>query len=435
MDALETISAHESRVRSYVRRFPRVFVRASGAWLIDDTGRRYLDFFAGAGALNYGHNPPPLKSTLLAYLADDGLVHGLDFASRAKADFIDTFVARVLAPRGLDYRLLFPGPTGANAVEAALKLARLATGRRHIVALRGGYHGMSLGALATTGNPMHRAGAGTTLPDTSFLPLPPTETCADPDMLVRWVASQFDRVEAKAGRAAGCIVEPIQGEAGAVAIPSALLRALRHECDARAMVLIADDIQAGCGRSGQFFSFEAAGIVPDIVCLSKSLSGYGLPMSLVLLRDALDVLQPGQHSGTFRGNNAAFVTARAALDHYWADDGLMTQLARHEARVVEHFDRWSSRWPSLVLSHQGRGLLRGLCLRDTACADAVQQAALAHGLIIETAGAGNILKLLCPLTLSTAELDDGLARLEAALATASSVPTAALTCHTPATTQ
>src|SRR5262249_9545955 len=153
----------ESAVRSYCRLFPATFKTAREAILWDDNGRSYIDFFAGAGALNYGHNPTPLKEAMLAYLAVDGITHSLDMRTAAKAEFLETFSDRILAPRNLDYRVMFSGPTGANAVEAAIKLARKVTGRPNVAAFTNGFHGMSLGALAATGNKFNRTGAGVPL--------------------------------------------------------------------------------------------------------------------------------------------------------------------------------------------------------------------------------------------------------------------------------
>ncbi|MDT3400794.1 diaminobutyrate--2-oxoglutarate transaminase, partial [Streptomyces sp. B1866] len=308
----------ESEVRSYCRGWPAVFDHAQGSRLYTEDGRAYLDFFAGAGALNYGHNNPALKRALLDYLARDGVTHSLDMATTAKRAFLETFQTTVLRPRDLPYKVMFPGPTGTNAVEAALKLARKAKGREAVVSFTNAFHGMSLGSLAVTGNAFKRAGAGIPLVHSTPMPFDHYLDGQVPDFL--W----FERLLADRGsgldQPAAVIVETVQGEGGINVARPEWLRALADLCHRHDMLLIVDDIQMGCGRTGPFFSFEEAGIVPDIVTLSKSISGYGLPMALTLFRPELDLWEPGEHNGTFRGHNPAFITATAALDTYWTDD-------------------------------------------------------------------------------------------------------------------
>ena len=398
---MDIIERRESAVRSYCRAFPATLARAAGAEVFDTAGRRYLDFFAGAGALNYGHNPPALKAALLAYLEGDGITHALDLTTQAKRALLETLEDVLLAPRGLPHRVMFPGPTGTNAVESALKLARKATGRAEVVRFVGGFHGMTLGALAVTSNPDKRSGAGVPLPHTVAAPF---------GGALEAVERLLRRSE---GAPAAVIVETVQAEGGVRPASAGWLQGLRALTRAHGVPLIVDDIQVGCGRTGPFFSFEEAGIVPDIVCLSKSLSGYGLPLSLVLVHPALDVLAPGEHNGTFRGFNPAFVTARVALETWWRDDRLRQHVAdraaqaqaRLEALAAAHGGRW-----------RGRGLIQGVDLGDGARAAAVSRAAFARGLIMETAGAaGEVLKLLCPLTITADELDEGLDIVEAAM--------------------
>lgn len=398
---------YESNVRYYCRIFPDVFARAQGARVTASSGKQYLDFFAGAGALNYGHNPPLLKQALIDYLAADGIAHGLDMATEAKEAFLQSFNEMILAPRQLDYRMLFPGPTGANCVEVALKLVRRATGRRNIVAFSGGFHGMSLGALAATTNPFHRAGAGVPLGDVLLLPFDEgTATAEDAMMpLMRLLAEAGSEAE----KPAACIVETVQGEGGIRVASFVWLRRLEAICREHQMLLIVDDIQAGCGRTGTFFSFEPAGIEPDIVCLSKSISGIGLPMSLVLVKPACDVLLPGQHSGTFRGNNLAFVTATRALQHYWCDRQLMDAVTEKTGVIEARLDAIIAASPRHVVGRRGRGMMQGLVFDQEARARDAQTRCFERGLIIETCGiGGEILKIFCPLTIENDELHAGL---------------------------
>lgn len=288
----------ESEVRSYCRGWPAVFDRARGSRMYDEDGHGYLDFFAGAGALNYGHNNPVLKRALLDYLERDGVTHSLDMSTTAKRAFLERFQDLVLRPRDLDYKVMFPGPTGTNAVEAALKLARKVKGRESVVSFTNAFHGMSLGSLAVTGNSMKRAGAGIPLVHGTPMPFDNYFDGRVPDFL--WFERLLEDQGSGLNQPAAVIVETIQGEGGINVARPEWLRGLADLCRRRDMLLIVDDIQMGCGRTGTFFSFEEAGIVPDIVTLSKSIGGYGMPMSLTLFKPELDVWEPGEHNGTFR---------------------------------------------------------------------------------------------------------------------------------------
>lgn len=410
---LQTFDALESAVRSYCRSFPVVFTRASGALLTDEDGREYVDFFAGAGTLNYGHNPQFLKEKLVDYLAGDGILHGLDMATGAKRAFLERFEAVILRPRGLEYRVQFPGPTGTNAVEAALKLARKATGRRTVAFFANAYHGMTLGALAVTGNASKRRGAGVPLHDTVSIPFdgdlgPNMDTL---DLFEAMLRNSGSGVELPAA----IIVETVQAEGGVKVAGMEWLRRLEKICRAYGVLLIVDDIQTGCGRTGTFFSFEPAGIRPDLVTLSKSISGIGLPMALVLIRPDLDVWSPGEHNGTFRGNNLAFVTATAALD-YWEHDGLTRAVAEKSEIIRARLQSWADAHPALGATVVGRGMLLGIRFADAGMASRISAAAFARGVVVETAGPSDeVLKLIPPLTIPDGLLELGLSRIEAAL--------------------
>ncbi len=410
-------STLESEVRSYSRNWPVVFDRARGSRLTDRDGRAYLDFFAGASALNYGHNHPVLKRALLDYLERDGVTHSLDMLTVAKDDFLREFGARILGPRRLDYRVQFPGPTGTNSVEAALKLARKVTGRQTVVAFTGAFHGMSLGSLAVTGNASKRGGAGVPLGHTWRLPY---DGFAGGEVNgLRLLDGMLDDRSSGMDLPAAVIVETVQGEGGVNPARAAWLADLAELCDRRGILLIVDDIQMGCGRTGPFFSFEAAGITPDIVCLSKSLSGYGLPMALTLFRTELDVWQPGEHNGTFRGNNPAFVTATAALREFWADSTLEKQTETRGALFEERLGDLAGRYAAQVTARRGRGLAWGLSFRDPATARLVADGAFARGLLVETSGSEDeVVKLLPPLTATDEELEEGLAVLRESVAAA-----------------
>ncbi|MCA9577457.1 MAG: diaminobutyrate--2-oxoglutarate transaminase [Polyangiales bacterium] len=410
---MQVFTRRESEVRGYCRSFPAVFARSKGAELWDEEGRRYIDFFAGAGALNYGHNPEPLKQALLDYLAGDNITHALDLHTQAKRALLEELERTVLAPRGLDYKVQFPGPTGTNAVEAALKLARKVTGRTGIASFTNAFHGMTLGSLAVTGNQGKRQGAGVPVDPTNLLPFcgyfgPDVDSLAQFEALLADTSSGFDVP-------AAVVVETVQAEGGINVASADWLQKLRAITARHEILLIVDDIQVGCGRTGRFFSFEEAGIVPDIVCLSKSLSGYGLPLSLVLLKPEFDVWAPGEHNGTFRGHNPAFVTATAALREFWQDDTLCREVERKGAIIREQLEAMAARHPDVLGDVRGRGMIVGIECTPEVAARATQEA-FTRGLMIETAGTNDqVLKVLCPLVIEDALLREGLNILSAAL--------------------
>ena len=403
----------ESGVQCYARAFPSVFKRARGAHLWDAEGRRYLDFLAGAGSLNYGHNNPALKRVLLEYIAQDGITHSLDLHTEAKKQFLEALRDIILEPRDLDYVVQFTGPTGTNAVEAALKIARKVTGRTNVICFTNGFHGVTTGALAATGNRHHRGAAGLPLQGTTTMPFDgyfgaKVNTI---DYLDRMLSDPSSGIDAPAA----VIVETIQGEGGINMASNAWLQQLQRLCRDKDILLIVDDIQAGCGRTGTFFSFERAGLEPDIVTLSKSLSGYGLPFAVVLLGRSVDQWKPGEHNGTFRGNNHAFVTATAMLRHYWQTTQFADSVRAKGEWLGARLQDLVDRFPSQLTVTRGRGMMRGIHCADPERAASVTRRAFAHGLIMERSGPfDEVLKCLMPLTISNAELKEGLDMLEIA---------------------
>ncbi|UMP05631.1 diaminobutyrate--2-oxoglutarate transaminase [Amycolatopsis sp. EV170708-02-1] len=405
----------ESEVRSYSRGWPVVFDRAQGSYLYDEDGKAYLDFFAGAGALNYGHNNPALKRALIDYIARDGVTHALDMFTVAKRDFLQTFQEKILQPRELDYKVVFPGPGGANAVEAALKLARKVTGKESVINFTNAFHGMTLGALSVTGNSMKRGGAGVPLVHATPMPYDNYFDGSIPDFLY------FEKLLEDSGSGlnepAAVIVEGVQGEGGINAARVEWLKALDDLCKKHGILLILDDVQMGCGRTGPFFSFEDAGIKPDIVCLSKSIGGYGIPMALTLIRPDLDVWEPGEHNGTFRGISPAFVTATEAIRVYWSDDELEKSTKAKGERIAAAFQGIVEAYPDANLFAKGRGLARGIEFANGDLAGKVCAAAFERGLLMETSGPdGEVMKVLPPLTLTDDELTKGLAIIDEAVA-------------------
>ena len=409
---MNVFEQYESEVRGYCRAFPTVFSSAKGAWMTDTSGQRYLDFFSGAGVLNYGHNNDRIKQPLVRYLLGDGITHTLDMYSEAKQRFIQRFNDVILKPRGLSYKFQFPGPTGTNAVEAALKLARKVTGRQTVVNFTNAFHGMTLGALAVTGNSFKRAGAGVPLTHASAVPF---EGYLGEDIdTLAYLQAMLEDSGSGIEIPAAVIVETIQAEGGVNVASMTWLKRLRDITAEHGILLIVDDIQVGCGRTGGFFSFEDAGIEPDIITLSKSLSGYGLPLALVLMKPELDVWAPGEHNGTFRGHCPAFVTATAALD-FWVDNDLQNAVNR-KAKVVEQRLTDMVSDIGVKTDVRGRGLIWGIEFEDKALAGKVSAACFERGLIIETAGIDDqVLKLLPSLTIEQADLEHGLDIIEQSL--------------------
>ncbi len=411
----EVFTRLESNVRSYARSFPAVISYARGTELRDVHGKRYLDFLAGAGSLNYGHNNPVFKEALIEYIEQDGITHSLDLHTVAKERFLLAMHETILKPRGLgDYVMQFTGPTGTNAVEAALKLARKATGRKNVVYFTNGFHGVSMGALAVTGNSYLRAAAGVPLTNSTAMPFDGyfgagIDTVAQLERMLMDPSSGMEMP-------AAVILETVQGEGGLNVASTEWLQKLQALCNTHGIVFIVDDIQAGCGRTGTFFSFEPAGLKPDIITLSKSLSGYGLPLALVVLKRELDVWKPAEHNGTFRGNNHAFVTATAAIESYWATDAFANDVCAKGAHLRRRLQAMVDRFSPDLIDVRGRGMMIGVRCADPARAAAVTKRAYQYGLIIERAGPDDeVIKCMMPLTTTYGELDEGLDILERAI--------------------
>lgn len=412
---VDVFQQYESEVRSYCRAFPVVFKRASGSHIYSEDGRPFLDFFAGAGALNYGHNPDLIKQRLIRYLEEDGILHGLDMYTEAKGQFLTALQEKILLPRNLDYRVQFCGPTGTNAVEAALKIARKVKGRRNIFAFQGGFHGMTLGALACTGNAYNRNGAATALPDVTFMPYPfgamkNIDTIAYIDAVLSDSSSGVEKP-------AAMLLETVQAEGGVVVAPDDWLRQIRALCDRHDILLIVDDIQVGCGRTGTFLSFEESGIVPDIVTLSKSISGCGLPLALVLLKPELDKWQPGEHNGTFRGNQLAFISGTAGIELF--DSLNIVNQVKQKSQLIEQGLSAIIQRIDPAMELRGKGMIWGVDLsplNNLRLIDQVTNLCFEEGLIIENAGRkGQVLKLLPALTTTEDDLLAGLGIIEHAL--------------------
>ncbi|WP_104018144.1 diaminobutyrate--2-oxoglutarate transaminase [Roseovarius nitratireducens] len=393
---LEIYARRESQARSYCRSFPTSFVKAQGSELTDATGRTYIDFLAGCSSLNYGHNDPDMKAALIEHITADGITHGLDMHSGAKADFLGAFEEIILKPRDMDYKVMMTGPTGTNAVEAAMKLARKITGRRNIIAFTNGFHGMTMGALAATGNAGKRAGAGpVSLHDVTHMPY--EGAFGDGMDSLKIIEEMLGNPSSGVDAPAAFIIEPVQGEGGLNAASTAFMQGVAKLAKEHGALFIVDDIQAGCGRTGTFFSFEEMGIEPDLIPMAKSFSGMGLPFAALLIKPEHDVWGPAEHNGTFRGNNHAFVTARVALEKFWKDDTFQKEITAKAEMLRDALTRIADGIPGSRL--KGRGMMQGVDVGNGDLAGEICARAFEKGLIIETSGAHDeVVKVLAPLT-------------------------------------
>ena len=398
--------SYESNVRSYCRSFPTVFTKAKGAVMVDEAGKEYVDFFAGAGALNFGHNPDAMVDAIVDYLKSDGIVHSMDMYTAPKREFLETLENRILKPRGLNYKVQFAGPTGTNAVEAAIKLARKVKGRENIFAFMGAFHGMTMGSLALTTDRCSREGAGQILPNVTHIPapgmFPELDTIA---YMERLLTDDHSGVE----KPAAVVLETVQADGGINVFEAAWLRRLRELCDKHDILMIVDDIQVGCGRTGTFFSFERADIVPDMVTLSKSIGGCGMALALVLMKPELDQWEPGQHTGTFRGNQLSLVAGKIGMD-MMVDQHIESEV-RRKGKIVEEFLREKILPLDSRITSRGIGLIWGVDFSAFGkdMTKPLMAACFRNGLIIERVGReNNVLKIMPPLVIEDELLLRGL---------------------------
>lgn len=411
---LDTFINCESQVRSYCRSFPAIFSKAKDSYLFDDEGSAYIDFFCGAGSLNFGHNNDHIKNAVVSYIQNDGILMGLDFHTQAKERFITAFHDNILVPRGLKYKLQFTSPTGTSVVESAVKLARKFTGRQNVMAFTNGYHGMTGVALSLTGSKYHRQanayGQVTRIPYENYFG-------ANFDN-VGYIRKLIEDPSSGVDLPAAIILETVQGEGGVNIASATWLQDIRALCTEFNIVMIVDDVQAGCGRTGKFFSFERAHIQPDIVCLSKSIGGIGFPMALMLLDESLDIWSPGEDNGTFRGNNLAFVASAEMLNRYWSDNVLETRVSE-KAEVIASFSRRIfEHYKPFVLGVRGLGLIQGIEFYSGDDTSAIVKLCFENNLIIETCGPRDqVLKIMPALTIELDVLQKGLSIIEAAFAT------------------
>ncbi len=405
---------YESEIRAYSRAYPAVFVKGNNARQTDEEGKEYIDFYAGAGVLNFGHNNPKLIQAVIEYLQSGGVLHTLDMMTPPKREFIRAFVETILKPRNMDYKLQFMGPTGTNAVEAALKLARRVTGRGNIVAFSQGFHGMTLGSLACTANEYFRNAAGVPLTQVSHWPF---ETNSGGGLeSLKTLRDMYENSSGGVEKPAAFIVETLQAEGGVNLASKEWLQALQKLARDLGALLIVDDIQSGCGRTGTYFSFENDGIDPDIITLAKGIGGIGTPMAMNLVKSEHDAhWQPGEHTGTFRGQNISFVAGREAL-RYFEDDALMAETRRKGEIMARHLSGITQKHASKGFSVRGKGMMQALDIGDGVLAKAIARDCFDHGMLFGPCGVGgSVLKLIPPLTIPDSDLLEGLSILSDAI--------------------
>ena len=403
MEDKKIFEKYESEVRSYCRIFDEELDYAKGSIIKDVNGKEYIDFFCGAGALNYGHNNDYIKEKIIKYLQDDRIMHALDMYTKAKCDFIKYFEEQILEPRKLNYKIQFPGPTGTNAVEAALKLARKAKKRTNIWCLMGCFHGMTLGSIALTTEREAREGAGVPLENVTHIPAPYMFENFD---TIQYMQTILDDDHSGIEKPAALILETVQAEGGIWVFSKEYLQAVRKFCDDNDILLIVDDIQVGYCRTGTFFSFERADIVPDIVVLSKSIGGYGMPLALTLFKPELDIWAPGEHNGTFRGNQIAIVAAKAGLEFF--NNNNIEKETQRKGKIIEKFLNEEIK-PLGNFDIRGIGFIWGIDVHDEELAKNISKKAFKNGLIIERAGRQNtVVKVMPPLVVEDEILTKGL---------------------------
>ncbi|EGQ9111538.1 TPA: pyridoxal phosphate-dependent class III aminotransferase [Vibrio alginolyticus] len=425
---------HESEVRSYPRRLPIAIKQAFGCLVEDTRGQIFLDCLAGAGTLALGYNHPEINQALKEQL-DSGLPYQtLDIATSAKTTFIQSvksFLPQELSENSV---IQFCGPSGADAVEAAIKLAKQTTGRNTMFAFRGAYHGMTNGTMGMMGNLGTKARRTGLMSDVHFMPFPYNLRCPfglggdeGAKASIRYIDRLLNDDESGIMKPAAIIVEPVQGEGGVVPAPAFWLRELRRICDEHGILLIFDEIQCGVGKTGYNFAFEESGIVPDILCLSKAIGG-GLPMSLLVINKQHDTWKPGEHTGTFRGNQLAMVSGAKALEIIQRDN-----LVEH-ANVAGQYLRYGlesiQKRVNCIAEVRGKGLMLGVEIKnpdgelnkfgepqaDSELTLSIQRAALERGLIVEKGGReGAVIRFLPPLIISFEQIDFALRVFEDAI--------------------
>jgi 2,4-diaminobutyrate 4-transaminase len=426
----------ESNVRSYPRKLPLAIAKAQGCWVTDVEGNEYLDCLAGAGTLALGHNHSAIIKSIQDTLASGLPLHTLDITTPLKDAFSEALLAHF--PGGKDeYRLQFCGPTGADATEAAVKLAKTFTGRGNVISFSGGYHGMTQGSLALTGNLGAKNAVPNLMPGVQFLPYPHEYRCplglggeAGVDALTYYFENFIEDVESGVVKPAAVILEAIQGEGGVVVGPAKWLRKIREVTEKHGILMIADEVQAGFCRSGKMFAFQHAGIEPDIVVMSKAVGG-SLPLAVLAIKKKFDAWQPAGHTGTFRGNQLAMATGYASLRIMREQDLAGNAQARGDF-IRSELNRLAQEFPCIG-NVRGRGLMIGIEIvderrpadrmgslpADAVLAAEIQKACFNNKLLLERGGRnGTVVRLLAPLIITQQECEELIKRFRQSVADA-----------------
>lgn len=429
-------SQMESNVRSYPRKLPLAIAKAQGCWVTDVEGTDYLDCLAGAGTLALGHNHPAVIQSIQDTVASGLPLHTLDITTPLKDAFTEALLEQL--PGGKEeYCLQFCGPSGADGTEAAIKLAKTYTGRSTVISFSGGYHGMTHGSLAMTGNLSAKNAVNCLMPGVQFMPYPHEYRCplglggeAGVNALTYFFENFIEDVESGVTKPAAVILEAIQGEGGVVTAPAKWLKKIREVTEKHDIVLILDEVQAGFARSGKMFAFEHAGIEPDIVVMSKAVGG-SLPLAVLGIKRKFDVWQPAGHTGTFRGNQLAMGTGLATLKTIKEEN--LAQNAQERGDFLQaEIKKLAADFPCIG-NVRGRGLMIGVEIvderqaadhmgslpADSRLAAAIQTACFNNKLLLEKGGRnGTVIRLLCPLIITQAECEEVIVRFKKSVAEA-----------------
>ncbi len=424
----------ESSARSYPRKFPLALAKAKGSWVEDVEGNRYLDFLNGAGTLALGHNDDEVTKTMIDLIQSGATLHTLDLMTPLKDQFVTELFKIIPQELAAKAKVQFCSPSGSDATDAAIKLCKTATGRSTIISFSGGYHGMSHGAMALTGNNTAKTSVGNVMPGVQFMPYPYSYRCPmglGGEEGTKACMAYFERLlkdpESGVLKPAAVILEPIQGEGGVIPAPPEFLRTVRRVTKELDIPLICDEIQCGMGRSGKVFAFEHAGIVPDVILISKAIGG-GQPMSVVVYDKKLDKWGPGAHAGTFRGNQLAMAAGIIVMKRI-SQPAFLAEVTRKgdymKSRLLKLKDE-----VSIIGDVRGTGLMLGIEFIDPngekdimgrpvpggEISARVQRLCFDNKLIIEKGGRyGSVLRCLCALTIPDEDIETALSIFEKAV--------------------
>lgn len=416
-------NSFESNARSYPRKFPFALKEAKGSWVTDVEGTRYLDALCGAGTLALGHNHEEINNAMVEIINSGLPLHTLDITTPVKDKFVETLFDRLPKDLKENAKVQFCSPSGTDAVDAAIKLCKTATGRESVIAFSGAYHGMGHGALSLTGNLGGKENVAALMPGVQFMPFPYSYRCPfglGGEAGVKAACSYFERVlkdpESGIKKPAAVILEPIQGEGGVIPAPVEFLQTVRRVTKELDIPLIVDEIQCGVGRSGKFFAFEYAGITPDMILVSKAIGG-SQPLSVVIYDKKWDKWQPGSHAGTFRGNQLAMAAGTVVMD-VMDRDNLLENVKERGSYLLERMTALKEK-VSIIGDVRGKGLMLGVEIVDPAgeadsmgsrpgngeLAALIQKKCFENKLVIEKGGRhGAVLRCLCALNITEEDM-------------------------------